>query len=179
MHLVGKGSIVVGVDVHKYSHQAVAMSCFGEELGKLTFTNEQLPGYINWLESLGKKEDIIIGLEDVNGLGIHLVNQLQNSGFHTRYIPAVYTERARKHSSSRDKNDYLDEKRVGKVILTRSEETLPVSQIVPEKTIRMLDLLLQERDEIVKQQTALKNQLHTLLHQYYGDMYKTHFNAIF
>jgi hypothetical protein len=39
MHLVGKGSIIIGIDVHKYIHQAVALSCFGEELGKLQFSN--------------------------------------------------------------------------------------------------------------------------------------------
>jgi hypothetical protein len=30
MHLVGKDSIIVGIDVHKYSHQAIALGCFGQ-----------------------------------------------------------------------------------------------------------------------------------------------------
>jgi transposase len=179
MHLVGSDSIIIGVDVHKYSHQAVALSCFGQELSKLSFTNDEIQKCIEWLDSLGSKKNIIIGLEDVNGLGIHLTKKLQSVGFHIRYVPAVYTERARKHSSSKDKNDYLDAKRVGKVILNNSEETLPASIIVPQEIIRTLDLLVQEREEIVKQQTALKNQLHTLLHQYYGNSYKQTFSDIF
>jgi transposase len=179
MHLVGKDSIVVGIDVHKYTHQAVALGCFGEELGKLQFTNDEIQNCIVWLNSLGKRENIIVGLEDVNGLGIHLTRELQTAGFLLRYSPAVYTERERKHSTQQDKNDYLDAKRVGKVILTKSEETLPALHIVPQEEIRTLDLLLQEREELVRAQTALKNQLHALLHQYYGNGYKQSFKEIF
>ena len=179
MHLVGKDSIVVGIDVHKYAHQAVALGCFGQELGKLQFSNDEIQNCIAWLGKLGKKEDIIIGLEDVNGLGIHLTRELQTAGFLLRYSPAVYTERERKHSTQQDKNDYLDAKRVGKVILTKSEETLPAIHIVPQEDIRTLDLLLQEREELVREQTSLKNQLHGLLHQYYGNAYKQSFREIF
>jgi len=179
MHLVGKNSIIVGIDVHKYAHQAVALGCFGQELGKLEFSNDEIQKCIVWLNTLGKRENIIVGLEDVNGLGIHLTRELQTAGFLLCYSPAVYTERERKHSSQQDKNDYLDAKRVGKVILTKSEETLPALHIVPQENIRTLDLLLQEREELVREQTALKNQLHALLHQYYGNAYKQSFREIF
>ena len=179
MHLVGKDSIVVGIDIHKYEHQAVALSCFGEELGALQFSNDSIEKCVAWLQALGNTKDIIVGLEDVNGLGIHVHHKLQTAGFMLRYIPAVYTEKARKHSPGKDKNDYLDAKRVGKVILAHSEETLPAVHIVPQEIMRRLDLLLQEREEIVKEQTALKNQLHGLLHQYYGDTYKQTFKDIF
>lgn len=77
MHLVGKDSIIVGIDVHKYAHQAVALSCFGEELGTLEFSNDEIQKCIAWLSNLGEKEHIIVGLEDVNGLGIHLTRELQ------------------------------------------------------------------------------------------------------
>lgn len=179
MHLVGSDSIIIGIDVHKYTHQAVALSCFGEEIGKLQFSNDEAHKCLDWLGTIGKKENIIVGLEDVNGLGIHLSQQLQTAGFALRYIPAVYTERARKHSTSQDKNDYLDAKRVGKVILQQAEETLPADAIVPQEIIRTLDLLLQEKEILTRQQTALKNQLHSLLHQYYGNGYKQSFKSIF
>jgi transposase len=179
MHLVGKDSIIIGIDVHKYIHQAVALSCFGEELGKLQFSNDEMDKCFSWLNTFGEREQVIVGLEDVNGLGIHLNQQLQTAGFHTRYIPAVYTERSRKHSPGQDKNDYLDAKRVGKVILQQAEETLPAKSIVPQETIRTLDLLLQEKEILTREQTALKNQLHGLLHQYYGNGYKQTFKDIF
>lgn len=180
---INQNSIVVGVDVHKYSHTAVALNCFGAELGKFEFSNDNLDGYASWLETLGAKENLIVALEDVNGYGVHLVKKLSSSGFPIRYVPAILTERDRKQSTQHDKSDLLDARRVGKVILTKFEETLPAREsIANEGEINIavsLDLLLSERRDIVREKTALKNQLHALLHQYYGDHYKDGFPKAF
>jgi hypothetical protein len=69
MNTLNENSIVIGIDVHKYSHTAVAMNAWGEERGMLNFTNNSLETYTDWLEQLGLKENIIIGLEDVNSYG--------------------------------------------------------------------------------------------------------------
>lgn len=176
-------SIVVGVDVHKYSHTAVAMDAWGQEKGMLEFSNDVLPTYAAWLRSLGAQQDIIVALEDVNGYGIHLVETLTQEGFRIRYVPAILTERERKQSTKRHKSDSVDARRVGKVILTKYEETLPAKESIASteelRTAQALDLLLMERRDLVKQKTALKNQLHALLHQYYGDHYADTFKKPF
>src|SRR3990172_11608080 len=59
MNTLNERSIVVGVDVHKYSHTAVAMNAWGEEKGKIDFTNNNLETYTQWLEQMGLKENII------------------------------------------------------------------------------------------------------------------------
>jgi len=59
MNTLNANSIVVGVDVHKYSHTAVAMNAWGEEKGVLNFTNNNLETYTQWLEQMGLKENII------------------------------------------------------------------------------------------------------------------------
>lgn len=176
-------SIIVGVDVHKYSHTAVAMDCFGQEKGRLDFSNDRLKEYANWLATLGKKDNLIVALEDVNGYGVHIVEKLSLLGFPMRYVPAILTERDRKKSTSRDKSDYLDAKRVGKVILTKYEETLPAKESIANQeeigVATAMDLLLCERRDLVREKTCLKNQLHALLHQYYGDHYKDGFPKAF
>jgi len=176
-------SVVVGVDVHKYSHSAVAMNAWGQEIGKLEFTNNDLDGYVQWLLSLGRKADIIVGLEDANCYGIHIAEALGKQGFLMRSVPAILTERERKQSTKRQKSDYEDAKRVGKVILTKYEETLPAKESIADeselRTIRELDLLLMERRDLVKQKTILKNQAHALFHQYYGDSYANRFSKPF
>jgi len=176
-------SVVVGVDVHKYSHTAVAMDSWGKEKDRLEFSNDNLPIYTTWLNSFGPKEDLFVGLEDVNCYGTHLVEELRREGFHIRYVPAILTERERKSSTKRQKSDYVDAKRVGKVILTKFEETLPAKESIADeaelKTAQALDLLLMERRDLVKEKTALKNQLHALLHQYYGDHYADDFKKPF
>jgi len=130
---IHQNSIIVGVDVHKYSHTAVAMDCFGQEKGRLDFSNDNLMEYVNWLATLGSRDNLIVALEDVNGYGVHLVEKLSLSGFPLRYVPAILTERDRRKSTSREKSDYLDAKRIGKVILTKYEETLPAKESIANR----------------------------------------------
>ena len=176
-------SVVVGVDVHKYSHTAVALDAWGQEKGTLDFSNDSLAAYTAWLNSLGRQSDITVALEDTNCYGVHLVKELVQKGFAIRYVPAILTERERKASTRRHKSDYIDAKRVGRVILTKFEETLPAKENIATeqelKTAQTLDLLLMERRDLVKQKTILKNQLHVLLHQYYGDHYADAFPKAF
>ena len=176
-------TIVVGVDVHKYSHAAVAMDAWGQEKGRLTFSNDDLARCTDWLRSLGRRSGIIVGVEDANCCGSHLVEALRQEGFAMRSVPAILTERERKQSTTRRKSDFIDAKRVGKVILTKYEETLPAVESIADeeelRTARELDLLLMERRDLVKQNTILKNQLHGLLHQYYGDHYADRFRKPF
>ena len=178
MNTLNENSIVVGVDVHKYSHTAVAMNAWGEEKGKLEFSNATLETYTQWLEQMGLKENIVIGLEDVNSYGIHLVERLRSADFHIRYVPAILTERERNSSTKRHKSDSVDAKRVGKVILTKYEQTLPAKESIADEreleTARSLDLLLMERRDLVKNKTILKNQLHGLIHQHYTESYRAH-----
>lgn len=178
MNTLNQNSIVVGVDVHKYSHTAVAMNAWGEERGKIDFSNNNLDTYTNWLLQIGLKENIVIGLEDVNSYGVHLVEKLRRENYHIRYVPAILTERERKTSTKRQKSDEVDAKRVGKVILSKYEETLPAREsIADEKELgiaRSLGFLLMERRDLVKQKTIIKNQLHGLIHERYTERYREH-----
>ena len=178
MNTLNENSVIIGVDVHKYSHTAVAMNAWGEERGTLTFSNNNLETYTRWLEELGLKENIIVGLEDVNSYGIHLVENLRKKNYHIRYVPAILTERERKVSTKRHKSDAVDAKRVGKVILTKYEDTLPAKESIADerelKTARSLDLLLMERRDLTRSKTILKNQLHCLIHQRYTESYREH-----
>lgn len=178
MRTLNEHSIVVGVDVHKYGHTAVAMNAWGEEKGNIDFSNNNLETYTAWLEEMGLKENIVIGLEDVNSYGLHLVERLRSENFHIRYVPAILTERERKQSTKRHKSDSVDAKRVGKVILTKYEETLPAKESIANtrelETAKSLDLLLMERRDLVKNKTILKNQLHGFIHQRYTEIYREH-----
>lgn len=180
---VHERSIIVGVDAHKYSHTAAAVNAWGQTQGRLDFTNDSLAACLSWLKDLGDKDNIIVAVEDANSYGWHLVAALTEERFLVRSVPAVLTERDRQHSTSMDKSDYEDAKRVARVILTKYEETLPVIDSIAEKEelalATELNLLLNERRDVVKQQTVLKNQLHNLLHRQYGDHYADQFPKAF
>lgn len=181
--VLNTNSIIVGIDVHKYGHAAVALDCFGQEIGSLNFSNDLLSDFCSWMLTLGAKEVIVVALEDANGYGVFIVKALTESGFNFRYVPAILTERDRKRSTQHDKSDTKDAKRVAKVILTKYEETLPARESISTKlevdTAINFDLLLTERRDIVNWKSILKNQLHALLHQCFGDHYKEGFPKTF
>ena len=178
MQQLNENSIVVGVDVHKYNHSAFAMDAWGNEKGRLDFSNINLDRCAEWLNNLGTKDNIIIGLEDVNSYGLHLKERLRAESYHIRHVPAILTERERKRSTKRHKSDMVDAQRVGKVILSKYEETLPAKESIADdvelKTAQALDLLLMEHRDLTKQKTILKNQLHVLIHGHYTETYRTH-----
>lgn len=179
-NLVTPTSICVGIDVHKYTHTAVALDAFGQTVGSKVFSNTTLSEFVVWLQALEKKKHLIVGIEDVNGYGYHVARKLVELHYLTYYVPPILTERERRQSAHNIKTDRLDAMRVGKVILTKSEQTLPAEMIVHQMPIiRTLDLLVQEQEDLVAQQTGIKNQLHALLHQYYGDSYKQEFADCF
>src|SRR3989339_2165136 len=176
--MLNEKSIVVGVDVHKYSHTAVALNAWGEERGTLNFTNNTLEIYRQWLEEMGLKENIVIGLEDVNSYGLHLVEELRSRNYQIRYVPAILTERERNASTKHHKSDEVDARRVGRVILTKYEETLPAKESIADTReldiAKSLDLLLMERRDLTRNKTIVKNQLHCLIHQHYTESYRLH-----
>ena len=100
MSAVNTQTIVVGVDVHKYSHTAVALDCFGSQVGLHEFSNDYLPEYVSWLEKLGNRSNLIVALEDVNGYGVHIVKKLAEEGVTMRYVPGILTERKRNKAST-------------------------------------------------------------------------------
>lgn len=173
-------SIFVGIDVHKYTHTAVALDAFGQTKDSCVFSNTTLDQFFTWLSRLSDPKHVIIGVEDLNGYGYHLGNPLVAKGYQTFYVPPVLTGKERNKSAHRAKSDILDATRVAKVMLTNIEQTLPAEPIIHQgAVIRDLTLLLQEKTILVRNQTALKNQLHAFLHQYYGDTYKQSFNNVF
>jgi len=176
-------TIVAGIDVHKYSHTAVAIDCFGQKLADHEFSNDYLSEFVAWLDSLGARENLLVALEDVNGYGVHIVKRLANENILMRYVPGILTERRRKQSIHREKSDPADAMRVTKVILTNYEETLPAKESIADPGERSaaanLDFFLAERRSLVAGQTILKNQLHALLHQYWGDHYADNFAKAF
>jgi len=183
MSAVTTHTIVVGVDVHKYSHTAVALDCFGQHVGSHEFSNDYLPDYVSWLDTLGERKNLIVALEDVNGYGVHIVKKLATEGVPMRYVPGILTDRQRKQSIHREKSDPVDAMRVAKVILTHYEETLPAKESIanPEERTNAvtLDFFLTERRSLVHEKTILKNQLHAMLHQYMGDHYTDLFPKAF
>jgi transposase len=165
-------TLFVGIDVHKYSHTAVIVDCFNREQGSLSFSNSDFDKFLRKTEAIAKNKDLVFGLEDINGNGKLLAEELVRNDFLVVNVPSVMTDRLRRKTTHRNKSDYLDAKGVAKVTLL-SHRTLPQKMISREDSVANdMQGLVYDRESIVKTQTRIKNHLHVLLHRRFGDNYK-------
>lgn len=163
---------IIGVDVHKYSHTAVGINLYGEDVFHLDFSNQDIITMITSLKSIQQTKHVIVGLEDTNGYGKRLNKQLVAHGFEVYHIPPVMTERQRRRTTHRNKSDYLDAKGVAKATLLAHRALPQVMVTHSSQTAEEIKSLVDDREDLVSRQTELKNQLHQLLHEQLGDNYK-------
>jgi transposase len=104
--------VAVGVDSHKDTHVAVALSGLGELRGELTIT-ANLGGYaelVGWLRCLA--EEVVVGIEGAGSWGAGLCEYLQGEGFLVFEV-----ERPRRSERRAGKSDSLDALTAAKRVL--------------------------------------------------------------
>lgn len=157
----------VGIDSHKDTHTAVFMDCFFERLGEITFEN--LPSkFGNFLNDALKFQiegtTFLFGLEDVSAYGRTLAVFLTDNSQEVKHVNALLVARERKNQNIVEKTDSVDAECAARVLLTKMNE-LP--DVKPQDKYWILRTLVVRRDFIVKNNTCLKNHLHSLLTQHY------------
>ena len=174
-HIDFENSLVVGIDNHKRSHTAVLVTPFCQTIAQYEFDNsiEKIDAFLDDVVKRTSGKKVIFALEDVNCYGFMLSRHILKKGFQVFNVPAIYTERDRKRTSHIDKSDALDAKGVARVLLTKSD-SIPPQFMVSEKSELAIQLkrMIADRRQLVKENTKLKNQLHHILHEKYGDNYE-------
>ena len=170
-----KNALVVGIDTHKYSHTAVLVTPFCQVIETYELDNsvEKINAFIDDVIAKAEGKTIYFALEDVNCYGYHLSRAIFSRGQKVFNVPAIYTERDRRHTTHVDKSDALDAQGVARVLLTKSD-SIPPEFMITEKTELSFQLkkMINDRKQLIKQNTMFKNQLHYILHEIYGDNYK-------
>jgi transposase len=175
--------LFVGVDVHKDTHTAVALSPFGEKIFEMTIGNEA-NDFISLIEKTkveAEKSGLVpsFGLEDVHSWGERLSSFLVEEGLPVRAVAPILVDHRRSKMTHPEKNDPLDAKGVAEVMIQRID-SLPLYKVTEEaqkaKQIRELSI---EREWLVKERARLKNQLHTLLHRIHNTAYRAKFKDPF
>ena len=184
MHLAGRSqTLFVGVDVHKDTHTAVALSPFGEKIFEMTIGNEAAD-FISLVEKTKIEADYIglaprFGLEDVHSWGERLSSFLAEKGLPVVAVAPVLVDHRRQKATHPEKNDSLDAHGVAEVMIQRID-SLPLYTLTEEakkaKQIRELSL---EREWLIKERARLKNQLHILLHRIHNSGYRAKFKDPF
>ena len=176
-------TLFVGVDVHKDTHTAVALSPFGKKIFEMTIGNEA-EDFISLVEKTkveAEKSGLVpsFGLEDVHSWGERLSSFLVEGGLPVIAVAPILVDHRRSKTTHPEKNDSLDAQGVAEVMIQKID-TLPVYTLTEEaqeaKQIRELSL---EREWLVKERSRLKNQLHILLHRIHNTGYRAKFKDPF
>ena len=169
--------VYVGVDIHRQTHTAVIINCFGEKLGEITFENkpaefEKLLREVRKHTSKGISG--IYGLEDVCSSGRALAVFLISKKRMVKHVNPSLTYSERRNQTILHKTDDYDALCVARVLLSRLSE-LPDAN--PQDIYWTMSQLVGRRSAIVKANVALKNQLHSYIIHHYPS-YKKFFYLI-
>jgi transposase len=151
--------VIIGVDPHKASHTAVAISGDEDELGslKVRATRGQVDQLVGWAEPFPARTWAI---ESAGGLGYLLAQQLVAAGEDVVDVPATLASRVRVLASGRsNKNDPNDALAVA-VAALRTPALRPVAAADHAEVLR---LLAKRNTDIGNHRTRLVCRLHAQL----------------
>lgn len=154
--------VVVGSDVHKRTHTFVAADEAGRKLAELTVKAEPM-GHdkaIRWAhERFG--EDLLWAIEDCRHLSARLELDLLDAGQRVVRVPPKLMAEQRRTARSRGKSDPIDALAVARAALR--EPDLPVA--CHDEASRELKLLVDHREDLVRQRTAVISRFRWHLHR--------------
>ena len=169
--------IYVGVDSHKNSHTAVYLNCFYEKLGEIT-VDATPSGFKKFLtqseQYLQDGTTLAWGFEDVGAFGRSLVKFLLSENQLVKHVDANLVASERKAKNILNKTDSVDAECAGRVLINRFDK-LP--NATAEDKFWILRKLVTRRDLLVKSNTMVKNQFHSMIADNYPS-YKKYFSTI-
>lgn len=151
--------IVIGIDPHKASVTAAALSPTSDTLGhrRLASTAKTAAHLIAWAVDWPER---LWAVEGAAGLGHGVAQQLVAAGENVVDVPAKLAARARLlGSGSARKTDLTDAVSVASVAV----HNVKLSVVTAENHVVVLRLLSDRRDDIVSQRTRIMNRLQVLL----------------
>ena len=154
--------VVVGADVHKRSHTFVAVDEAGRKLGELTVKAEA-KGHdkvVRWAQAEFGAE-VLWAIEDCRHLSARLEIDLLDAGQRVVRVPPKMMAEHRRVARTRGKSDPIDALAVARA--AQREPDLPVAS--HDEASRELKLLVDHRDDLVKQRTGDVNRFRWHLHR--------------
>ena len=161
--------IVIGADTHKRSHTLAAVSeATGRALGDVTVaaTGRSFGQLLRWARGVGGER--VWALEDCRHVSGSLERFLLARGERVVRVPPKLMAGARDSAREPGKSDRIDAVAVARAAIREGVETLPVAQLAgAELDIR---LLVDHSERLVKQRTALINDLRWQLHDLWPEL---------
>lgn len=155
--------IVIGADTHKVSHTVGAVdAATGRATADLTVCAKRraFDDLLVWARGLGGER--VWAIEDCRHVSGALERFLLARGEHVVRVPPKLMAGARRSARERGKSDVIDAVQIARAALREGLDTLPMARLAgPELDVR---LLVDHRERLVAQRTALINDLRWQCH---------------
>ncbi len=161
--------ITIGIDPHKRTHTAVAVSGVGQLLSEIT-TPADDDGHrslLAWAQELEGGEERRFALEDCRHVNGRLERFLLAAGERVLRVPPRLMADARQSARTRGKSDPIDALAIARAAL-REEGKLHLASHDPRA--RELKLLVDHREGLVRERTVLASRLRWHLHDLEPDL---------
>jgi transposase len=155
-------AVVVGIDAHKRTHTAVVIDEAGRKLGEKTTrttTTEANLELVRWADGFGRERRFAV--EDCRHLSRRLEADLLAAGEELVRVPPKLMAHARDAARSYGKSDPIDALAVARAALR--EPGLPIARL--DEPSRELRLLVDHREDLVRDRVAQINRLRWHLHE--------------
>ena len=154
--------VTLGIDAHKRSHTVVAVDDAGRELGSKTTTATTSDAHLELVRWAGRFDGPRMwAVEDCRHLSRRLEADLLAAGERIVRVPPKLMAHARDAARTYGKSDPIDALAVARAALRHPD--LPAAQL--DGPARELRLLVDHRDDLVKDRTAHINWLRWHLHE--------------
>ena len=146
----------VGIDTHKDSLAACLVDERGAAQAERTFANTPAGhrGLLAWID--GSAAELIIGIEGSASFGAPAARFLVAAGRRVREVPPQLSRRERGRTRRAGKSDPADALAIARVTLR--ESNLPPVRLL-DRSLE-LQLLVEAREDLVAEQTRVRNRLH-------------------
>src|SRR4051794_19353934 len=162
--------IVIGADTHKDSHTLAAVDAgIGQLLADVTVRarRRSFEDLLVWARRLADDQRVW-AIEDCRHVSGALERFLLARGERVTRVPPKLMAGARKSARERGKSDAIDAVAIARAAIQEGLNTLPVAQLAgPERDVR---LLVDHRERLVAQRTALINDLRWGLHDLWPEL---------
>jgi len=152
--------VTLGVDAHKRSHTIVAADAAGAQLDSVTVAATST-GHLKALRWGSRFEQRRWALEDCRHLSRRLEAELLSAGEVVVRVPPKMMAGVRRSARTRGKSDPIDALAVARAAIR--EPGLPVARL--DGPAREVRLLVDYREALVRERTALQNRLRWRLHE--------------
>ena len=155
--------VLLGIDVHKATHTAVAVDEVGQKIGQcvVAATDGGHRQLLGWALSRWSGDRLRFAVEDCRQVSTRLERTLLGAGQTVVRVPPKLTAGSRSAARTRGKSDPIDALAIARAALR--EPDLPVATL--DGQFREVRLLVDHREDLVAARTQMQNRLRWHLHE--------------